>query len=101
MFFSLSGDIAAWFRGRGGDFYRIRPYNAFESARHVDWKATAHTGDLQVREFARETERTVEIFLDCDFSFALGEWFERAVTCCAFLCWRLSQHETQIHFRAQ
>src|SRR5438270_6641202 len=35
---------------------------AFESARHVDWKATAHVRSLQVREFAREQEQTVEVF---------------------------------------
>jgi len=97
----ISGEIETHYQGLGKDFYRIRPYDAFESARHVDWKATAHTGALQVREFAREAELTVEIFLDCDFPFALTEWFELAVNCCACLCWRLSQQETQIHFRAQ
>ena len=49
----LSGEVKSRFRGRGHDFYRIRPYVAFESARHVDWKASAHTGDLQVREFTK------------------------------------------------
>jgi len=29
-------------------------------------RPSAHTGDLQVREFAREQERAVEIFLDRD-----------------------------------
>ena len=50
----ISGDLEAHFRGRGHEFYRIRAYEPFESARYVDWKATAHTGDLQVREFARD-----------------------------------------------
>ena len=44
-------------RGRGHDFYRIRPYETLESARHVDWKATAHTRDLQVREYAGNRNR--------------------------------------------
>ena len=52
----VRGEMEAQQRGRGHDFYRIRPYEALESARHVDWKATAHTGDLQVREFAREQD---------------------------------------------
>jgi uncharacterized protein (DUF58 family) len=60
----LNGDLQAYTRGRGYDFYRIRPYEVGESARHVDWKATAHTGALQVREFAREQEPLVEVFLD-------------------------------------
>ncbi len=48
----IVGEVDARRRGRGTDFYRLRPYYAHESARHVDWKATAHTGELQVREFA-------------------------------------------------
>jgi hypothetical protein len=67
----------------------------------VDWKATAHTGDLQVREFAREQEQAVEIYLDRCVPPAHKEWFERAVSCCAFLSWRLSQQGTAIHFRSQ
>jgi len=62
----IQGELEARQRGRGHDFYRIRPYEPLESARHVDWKATAHTGELQVREFARETEPLVEIVLDLD-----------------------------------
>jgi uncharacterized protein (DUF58 family) len=85
----------------GRDFYRIRPYDAFESARHVDWKATAHTGGLQVREFARDQEQTVELFLDLETSAGLEEWFERAVDCCAFLAWRLADTAVGIHFRTQ
>ena len=61
---TLQGEIASFYRGQGHDFYRIRPYEVLESARHVDWKATAHTGDLQVREFARDQEQTVAFFLD-------------------------------------
>ena len=41
----------------------------------VDWRATAHTGDLQVREFARESERSVEIFLDRGVPPELAGWF--------------------------
>src|SRR6202049_4044852 len=66
LLISLQGEIASFYRGRGNDFYRIRPYEALESAHHVDWKATAHTGDLQVREFAREQEQSVAFFLDLD-----------------------------------
>ena len=40
----IAGEIETHYRGLGKDFYRIRPYEAFESARHVDWKASAHTG---------------------------------------------------------
>ena len=97
----LAGEIATHYRGLGRDFYRIRPYEAFESARHVDWKATAHTSRLQVREFARDQEQNVELFLDLETPPGYEEWFERAVDCCAFLAWRLSDKAVGIHFRTQ
>ena len=97
----IDGEIETHYRGLGKDFYRIRPYEALESARHVDWKASAHVGSLQVREFAREQEQAVEIFLDRDIPFALDAWFERAVDCCAFLAWRLSNRGVSVHFRSQ
>ncbi len=96
----VAGEIETHYRGLGRDFYRIRPYEAFESSRHVDWKASAHTGNLQIREFAREQEQTVEIFLDRSIEHALDDWFEHAVACCAFLAWRLSTEGVAIHFRS-
>jgi uncharacterized protein (DUF58 family) len=99
---ALSGEIDAHLRGRGSDFYRIRPYEAFESARYFDWKATAHTGQPQVREFSREQERSVEIFLDRAVPPDHAAWFERAVNCCAYLAWRLvRQQEADLRFRSQ
>lgn len=97
----IAGEIETHYRGIGKDFYRIRPYEAFESARHVDWKASAHVGSMQVREFAREQEQTVEVFLDRDAHADLDPWFEHAVECCAFLAWNLSNHGISIQFRSQ
>jgi len=97
----IAGEIETHYRGLGKDFYRIRPYEAFESARHVDWKASAHVGSLQVREFAREQEQTVEIFLDREVPRDLDAWFEHAVDCCAFLAWSLSSRGISVHFRSQ
>ncbi len=94
----LTGEMETHFRGRGTDFYRIRPYEASESARFVDWKSTAHMGTLQVREFAADQQRSVEIFLD---RCAAGPWFERAVECCAFLAWELSRQGMELQFSSQ
>jgi uncharacterized protein (DUF58 family) len=101
LLLGIAGEIETHYRGLGKDFYRIRPYEAFESSRHVDWKASAHVGSLQVREFAREQEQTVEIFLDRDIPPQLDAWFEHAIDCCAFLAWRLSGQGAAIHFRSQ
>lgn len=98
---AVTGDMESQFRGRGNDFYRIRPYEALESSRHVDWKATAHTGDLQVREFAREQDPLVQIFLDLDVPPENAGWFETAVDCCAFLVWRIGQKGSRLHLRTQ
>jgi uncharacterized protein (DUF58 family) len=98
---SVSGEMEAFRRGRGDDFYRIRPYEALESARHVDWKATAHTGDLQVREFAQEQDHRVVMYLDLDVPFEAEAWFESAVECSAFLAFRLAGHGAHVRFRTQ
>jgi uncharacterized protein (DUF58 family) len=98
---ALRGDLEIHQRGRGHDFYRIRPYEALESARHVDWKATAHTGALQVREFAREEERRLEVFLDLDVPEPHRDWFEQAVDCCAFLAWRTAERGRRLRLRCQ
>lgn len=89
LYSALAGDLDAWARGLGHDLYRIRPYEAFENARHVDWKATAHTGQLQVREFARQQDVAVEIWLDLNTGDE--EWLERAIALCAFTAWKLNE----------
>ena len=98
---AMSGELAAHYRGRGHDFYRIRPYEVFESAHHVDWKATAHTGVLQIREFAREQEPLVEILLDIEVPGPHQDWFEHAVECCAYLAWHLTLREARVRFASQ
>ncbi len=99
----VEGELDARSRGRSSDFYRIRPYEPLESARHVDWKASAHTGALQVREFEREEDPCVEITLD--LARAGGDWFEawfeRAVEACAFLAWRVASRGGRVRFRTQ
>lgn len=95
----LRGEIEREQRGIGSDFYRLRPYEFHESARHLDWKSSARTAQLQVREFSSEERSTVYLFFDLH---ALpGEAFERAVECCASLVWRLSRESTRIRFRTQ
>lgn len=91
--------IEARTRGLGADFHHIRPYQAFESIRHVDWRATAHTGDLQVREFARDDDAALELVLDLNVSREQTAWFEWAVACCAYLSWRLTERAARIYFR--
>jgi uncharacterized protein (DUF58 family) len=101
LLFELSGEMDAMQRGLSGDFYRIRRYEALESARHVDWKATAHTGDLQVREFSREQDRQVLIYLDLDVPPSAAAWFEAAIECSAFLAFRMAERGARVEFQTQ
>ena len=98
---SVTGDLEAWRRGQGHDFYRIRPYEAMESARHVDWKATAHTNSLQVREFAQSDDRLVLLYLDIDVPRGQDAWFETAVECAAFLAYHLTEGGHRVRLRTQ
>ncbi len=59
----VRGEWESFGQGRGSDLYRIREYLPEDSARHVDWKATAKSGSLKVREFSREDERKLCIAL--------------------------------------
>ena len=96
----ILGEIAQNRRGAGADLYRIRPYIATENARHVDWKTSAHTGSLQVREFASEELGPVEIMLD-RAGHPPEAWFENAVACCAYLVWELTDQHRPVTLRSQ
>ena len=98
----LSGELESFQRGRGNDLYGIRDYLFNESARHLDWKASARTGALQVREYAREDERRVLLVLDpyMDRSVTHDADFERAITLCAGLAWHFHEINSVLEFRS-
>jgi len=99
----LTGELESYQRGRGHDLYSIRDYQTTDSARFVDWKASAKTGALKVREFAREDERRVVLALD-SFVPAGGatrervEKFERAVALAACLAWHFHEIDSVMQF---
>lgn len=102
LFRKLEGELSAHRRGRGDDFYRLRPYEYGESARRVDWKSTAHTGTLQVREFTQSQDPFVQLTLDLERrGDDFDAWFEHAIEGCAFLAWSLSQRGARIRLRTQ
>jgi len=102
----VSGEMESYQRGRGNDLYSIRDYQFNDSARHVDWKATARTGALQVREYAREDERRVLLAFDPyvssreDLSVLGADRFERAVALCAGLAWHFYEINSVLEFRS-
>jgi uncharacterized protein (DUF58 family) len=97
---SAEGELAARLPGGGDDFHRLRPYEN-ESARHVDWKATARTGQLQVREYVHREQPPVEIVFDTWCPWNEKAWFERAVDCCAYFAWSFHDRRRAFRFRTQ
>lgn len=107
----LVGQIKSHMRGSGDELYAIRRYYPSDQMRHIDWKATAKSSELMVREKMREDDRRLTIVFDTvrrtpqtttataassdaagaatdDAEDAFDEQFERAVLCAA----SLSQH---------
>jgi uncharacterized protein (DUF58 family) len=95
----VRGEWESFVRGRGSDLYRIREYMPEDSARHVDWKATAKSGSLKVREFSREDERKLCIVFDNPPAGMIsGQSYERAVNLAASLAWHFSSQDAEVSF---
>jgi len=95
----VRGEWESFVRGRGSDLYRIREYMPEDSARHVDWKATAKSGSLKVREFSREDERKLCIVFDNPMAGLVSELaYERGVNLAASLAWHFSTQEAEVSF---
>jgi uncharacterized protein (DUF58 family) len=98
----ITGEFETFTRGRGYDLYRIREYMPEDSARHVDWKATAKSGALKVREFSREDERKLRVVFDNPGKDLLSvEAYEDAIAMAASISWHFAELDTQVSFVAQ
>ena len=84
-----AGRMPAMRRGAGHDLFSMRDYQPQDDLRHIDWKATARSRRLTVREFTSEDEKRITIVLDTRLSRtgggALSERFERGVVQAASL----------------
>ena len=97
----ITGELETNQRGRGSDLYRIRDYEPEDSARHVDWKATAKSGELKVREYTREDERRVCIIFDNPAPGVIDSpHYERAINLAASVAWHFFQENTELSFAA-
>lgn len=83
--------------GQGADNLIPRPYSSGDSRRRIHWRATAHRGDLMVRQEEAEASPDAMVVLDrtADRWDRPGEEpdpaFETAVTLCASVALRLAQ----------
>jgi len=90
-----AGRMLAARRGAGHDLHSLRHYQPQDDMRHIDWKATARSNRLIVREFASEDERRVHIVFDTRLPHGMNgddetkekfvRQFERGVTVAASL----------------
>jgi uncharacterized protein (DUF58 family) len=95
----ITGEFQAFVRGRGYDLYRIREYTPEDSARHVDWKATAKTGSLKVREFTREDERKLRLVFDNPAPGTVSDSaYENSISLAASLAWHFAGEDAQLSF---
>ncbi|HLY59490.1 MAG TPA: DUF58 domain-containing protein [Terriglobia bacterium] len=97
----VSGEVESYFKGHGHDLYGIRDYQEFDTSRHVDWKASARSQQLKVREFTREDDRRVVLVFDArlaEVNEKTPAQFEKAVNLCACLAWHFCEVETQMQF---
>ena len=78
-----AGRLASTRRGAGQDLFSLRDYQPRDDLRHIDWKATARSRRLTVREFTSEDERRITIVLDTrmpsPIDEVLTERFEKGV----------------------
>ncbi len=103
----IHGAIETLLKGRGQDLYALRDYQPTDSARHVHWKASARSGSLMVREFAREEDCRVLLVFDPHSEAVLPgaraarkEQFERTVAMCAAIAWDFQERGALLEYRS-
>ncbi len=97
----VTGEFVSNFRGRGSELYLIREHTPQDPVRFVDWKATAKTGALKVREFTREDERRLRIVFDNPAPGVVPlPAYERAVSVAASLAEHFTSENVDLSYAA-
>ena len=95
----ITGEFISFVRGRGSELYRIREHTPQDPGRFVDWKATAKTGALKVREFTREDERRLRLVFDNPEPGRVSSpAYERAVSLAASLACHFNGENVDLSF---
>ena len=97
----VTGEFASFMRGRGTELYLIREHTPEDPVRFVDWKASAKTGALKVREFTREDERRLRIVFDNPAPEAVSSSaYELAVSMAASLAGHFAGENIELSYAA-
>jgi len=65
---TLMGDSRSAQKGSGFEFNQIRDYQMGDDVRSIDWKSSAKSGKILVKEYIEERNRTIMILLDMSAS---------------------------------
>jgi uncharacterized protein (DUF58 family) len=68
----LGGQYHSVFKGRGLVFSDVRPYEAGDDVRAIDWNITARLRAPHVKQFVEERDRTVNLVVDMSASMRFG-----------------------------
>jgi uncharacterized protein (DUF58 family) len=68
----LSGTYHSGFKGQGLAFREVRPYQAGDDVRTIDWNVSARMQDTFVKVFVEEREMTVMLVVDLSASERFG-----------------------------
>jgi uncharacterized protein (DUF58 family) len=68
----LSGTYSSSFKGQGLAFREVRPYQAGDDVRVIDWNVSARMNDTFVKVFVEEREMTVMLVVDLSASEQFG-----------------------------
>lgn len=72
MWAHLSGAHQSLQKGRGMDFSEVRPYQAGDDIRAIDWRVTARTGKTHTKLYTEEKEQVRMLFIDLSASMYFG-----------------------------
>src|SRR6056297_893163 len=104
----VSGPFARGRRGPGGEragrghavslhFEGIAPYAPGDDVRWIDWRATARTGETQIRRFAAESHRARVILLDLHPALHFGMRGRYLAKTAALVAARLAWEADALH----
>lgn len=72
-FSTYSGPTTSKRKGEGMEFADIRQYNFGDPYKRIEWKSTARSGELMVRELHAETQLNVMIVINASDTMAYGQ----------------------------
>ncbi len=68
----FSGSYESAFKSRGVEFEEVRPYQAGDDVRSIDWNVTARTGTPFIKLYREERELTIMFLVDVSASMHFG-----------------------------